>query len=117
MFASNDMKDMVDILGDLTKPEAHVQVLCTALQFKLWHKAVSLNKKEDQDSNGKDSAESGYESVERETVKLQQAFEMERSVRHHNRAVRNCQQVTAAKRAVYTTVVDIDIHFWWSGGS
>lgn len=41
VFDSSKMKYMAKILGNVSKPAAHMHVSCSAIQFELWYRALS----------------------------------------------------------------------------
>lgn len=67
-FESNDMKDMVNILEDVVKPEAHVRMCCSALQFSFWWSFLALQKTEVQATFRKYSGYSDAKSEEKKTI-------------------------------------------------
>lgn len=46
MFGSNNMKEMAKVVRDVMKLGAHGDMPCSALQFVLWDRALSSEKKE-----------------------------------------------------------------------
>lgn len=62
-------------------------------------------------STGKNSKKSGSEREENGNVKVHTFLEIEKSVMCFSRAVGNYQQTLLAKRASYTAVVWVAIHF------
>lgn len=99
VFELQGMKDMARSLGDMMKPGALRQVLCSSLQFSLSYQAVVPQWTEESTSISEDADSSGSESDDGEQVEQQPFFEVNTTVMHYNRAVGNYQKNTAAKCA------------------
>lgn len=106
------MKDMVKVLKNVIKPRTHTDVFCSALQFSLWYKSSASEKREMQDSTTVDSGELDAEREEKESVKLQLVFKIEKAALHFIRVVRNYHQTTAANHAAHISVLKMVIYFW-----
>lgn len=44
MFDLNDMRNLVEVLGDVIKPGTDGPVFCSVLQLALWYNALALEK-------------------------------------------------------------------------
>lgn len=77
-------------------------------------KDSSFQEKKKSSTTREDTVIRGFESEESESVALRPAFEIENSAPHHILAVRNYQQITAAKPAACKAAVDIAIQIRWS---
>lgn len=99
VFSSSNKKDMTKVPGDVIMPGADGNVLRSALQPALGHKALASVVKTEKLSASEDSREEGSESKEIEGVERRPTFEVENSNVHHVRAVEKYQQTTAAKLA------------------
>lgn len=75
VFDSSGMEDMAKVLREVMKPGAHWHVFCSAIQFALLYKALSLEKMEERDSNIGYYGERGSEGDESKSVELRQVVE------------------------------------------
>lgn len=112
MLDSDDMKDMVAVLGDVVKPEPHEHILCSTLQLPFQNKPAALKQKEVQKSTGENSGNGESKKEEGENVELQPEFEVMDSELHYIRAIEIYQQNLATKRAAQRSVAEINFLSW-----
>lgn len=67
---------------------------------------------EERASTRGDPSQGGSEREKSESFELQPAIEIESSALYYIRALGNYQQMTAAKRAARSSVVEMAFHFW-----
>lgn len=112
----SDMRYLARVPGDVIKPGAHGHMLCSALQFDLWYKALALKKEERagtrNDHGDADSREQGQWEYRAST-----GIWDVNSALHYVLAVENNQLTTARRRAAYSSVVEMANHFWHLGAS
>lgn len=93
------------------KSGVHANVFCSALQFGIWYKTLTLKNTKFQAGSRKCSEESNTESKENESLKLLQVFGIDNSALRYVFAAVNYNWTTANNRALPTFVVETGIRF------
>lgn len=117
MLVVSFLKYMAKVHADLLKPEADEQIISSDLKLASWRKALTSEKMKGRPKPGNILSRPVLRASEDESVELQQTYEIDQSALIYVRAAWNYRQATTVSHALHSSLVEMTINFWQSGGT
>lgn len=105
---------MTNLVGDVSKPEAHAHVSAFTLQLAL-RSVVLFHKRKSTTQYQRGSRDSSSSSKSNKDVELLLVAVVENVALYNSHSNGHRLQMTLSKYAVYTLAENIIIHFCWRG--